>query len=989
LDSALRILQSLVGGRPEIELDITRLLWQKTMRQPRDQRDWRPVEQELAKAESSLSSLKKQSKSSAALALLRAEICTSQGDLEKARRVLQSAAVEDPRNPTLFVGLARLAQRQKGKEKEALAILDRAEKALGPGLEIQLARLAYWDQQGGEEAKAEVAKLAGALEQVSAPGLRVYLRPLAQTEANLGLFQPARRHLAQLVSLQPEDRNAVFELFELALQSGERTEAAGLIDRLYALENPGSQRSTQDRRAKGTYWRFAEALDLINQEVSRLQAAEPQGANSQVASMARSVQLERARELAAEIEALRPGWWGGPLLSAKIADLSSSIPAAIAGYKRALELGDNRPQDLQRLINLLAQLDRNDEIDQVITALRDPEGAPLELKLQTAISAMRKHDFARGLVLAGELFGTSNQYVDHLSLARFYAVAGEMARAADQYRRAVELGPGAPETWTSYVSCLVQTKQLDLAKAVVEDARKALPADRSALPLAQCYTWIGNFKQAETEMQRALAEKSPSPAALRFAADFELARGRIAETEKYLSTLTGPASGAGPEDLAWANRTRAKLLVRKGRQADLDAARGLITKNLEENPKSPEDNQVLASILATQPKTRGQAINILEPLDREKRLGPSEQFLLAQLYYSERDEKKYEDEMLKILVAGKSTSPLFLGHYTAYLIRSKQLDQARSWLVELKSSAPESVATLELEAMLLKARNPAKTTLPEVRDLLVERMRNYPDLIGPVASLLGSYGFPAEAEAAYKEFMVRDPGKPERELALASFLATQQGRLGEALEHLSHARKTCPLEQVAYAALALYDAPSVTESQRKQVEAWVSEASRRRPDLTVLANKLAALWIRQGRFDEAEGVYRQVLTGDSDDSEALNNLAWLLALRDQSKAEEAVELINRAIDQQGPTASLVDTKAVALIRGGRSRDAIEILKVAAATNSRNASVPLHLAWALQNEGKPDEARKAFQKALELGWKPERSDPLERLFMEKLRQELGL
>jgi tetratricopeptide (TPR) repeat protein len=428
--------------------------------------------------------------------------------------------------------------------------------------------------------------------------------------------------------------------------------------------------------------------------------------------------------------------------------------------------------------------------------------------------------------------------------------------------------------------------------------------------------------------------------------------------------------------------------VRRGRPADLDAAKGLISKNLEENPKSPEDNQVLASILAIQVKTRGQAVKILEPLDREKRLGPDDQFLLAQLYCSQREEKKYEDEMLKILVAGKSTNPLFLGHYIAYLIQSKQLDLARSWLAELKKLAPESVATLELEAMLLKARNPGKTTLPEVRDLLVERGRTYPDLIGPVASLLGGYGFPIEAEAAYKELMARDPGKPEGELALASFLATQKGRLEEALEHLSHARKTCPLEQVAYAALKLYDAPSVTESQRKQVEAWVNEASQRRPDLTVLANKRAALWIRQGRFDEAEAVYRRILSSDSDNSEALNNLAWLLALRDQGKAEEAVELINRAIDQQGPTASLVDTKAVALIRGGRSREAIEELR-AAATGTRNASIPLHLAWALQNEGKLDEARKAFQKAVEQGWKPERSDPLERSFMEKLRQELGL
>ena len=354
----------------------------------------------------------------------------------------------------------------------------------------------------------------------------------------------------KLVSLQPEDRDAVFELFELALQSGERTEVAGLIDRLYALENPGSQTSTKDRRAKGTYWRFAEALDLINQEIRRRQMAERPSPNSEAASTAKSVRWSCACELAGEIEALRPGWWGGPLLSAKIADLSSSIPESIAGYKRALELGNNRPVDLQRLVSLLAQLDRDDDIDQVITALRDPEGAPVELKIQTAISAMRRHDFARGLAMANELFAKSNQYGDHLSLARFYAAAGDTANATGQYRRAVALGPGAPETWTSYVSCLVQANQLDLAKAAIENARKALPADRSALSLAECYASIGEVKQAEAEIQRALGEKSQSTAAvLRFAADFELAQGRMEDAEKYLNELVGPASGAGPRIL--------------------------------------------------------------------------------------------------------------------------------------------------------------------------------------------------------------------------------------------------------------------------------------------------------------------------------------------------------------------------------------------------------------------------------------------------------
>ena len=50
---------------------------------------------------------------------------------------------------------------------------------------------------------------------------------------------------------------------------------------------------------------------------------------------------------------------------------------------------------------------------------------------------------------------------------------------------------------------------------------------------------------------------------------------------------------------------------------------------------------------------------------------------------------------------------------------------------------------------------------------------------------------------------------------------------------------------------------------------------------------------------------------------------------------------------------------------------------------------LDLAWALRDEGKKDEARREFQEAVKLGWKADRSDPLERRLIDELRQELGL
>ena len=219
-------------------------------------------------------------------------------------------------------------------------------------------------------------------------------------------------------------------------------------------------------------------------------------------------------------------------------------------------------------------------------------------------------------------------------------------------------------------------------------------------------------------------------------------------------------------------------------------------------------------------------------------------------------------------------------------------------------------------------------------------------------------------------------------------LLAGQGRTAEAVEILSRAWKTCPAERVAVAALSLYDAPSVTEAERREVETWLAAASQKRPDLVVLSEKLGLLWLRRGRVDEAEALYRRVLGSNPDDPEALNSLAWLLALRDPGKPQEALECIDHAIEVRGRIASLIDTRAVVLIRSGRASQAIEELKDAQQLDERKSSVALHLAWAYQALGKTAEAKQAFQQAVNLGWKAENSDPLERKLIDKLRHDLG-
>jgi predicted Zn-dependent protease len=198
--------------------------------------------------------------------------------------------------------------------------------------------------------------------------------------------------------------------------------------------------------------------------------------------------------------------------------------------------------------------------------------------------------------------------------------------------------------------------------------------------------------------------------------------------------------------------------------------------------------------------------------------------------------------------------------------------------------------------------------------------------------------------------------------------------------------KTCRPALVAMTALPLYVAPSADKGLKHRVETWVAEAIRTNPSAAAsLRSKLAAVYFRGGRYDEAEALLRQILASDPDNVEALNNLAWELALREPGQPREALQLIDRAIEKSGWISTFADTRAVALIRIGEPGRAVQELCAARTSDPGNVSLTFHLAWALEASGKTDEAVKAFHLAEELGLTPEASHPLERGPIERLRE----
>jgi len=949
LDQAIVILSPLADRRPELRPDLVRLLIQKASRQPRGEQDWREAEGRLREAEKALPHAVE------SLTLLRVDMLAAQDRLDDARSLLAAALARDPRNLRYRLTLARLTQRQ-GKGPAALQILDQTEADLGPSLDTQLARLDYWGLEGGVAANAAMAKLAADRRQIPAADRPAFLDRLAAAEIRLGEPALAREILRELTELQPANLQVQIGLFDLALETADHARAREIVTKIRTIE--GEQ---------GTLWRFGQASYLLDE-----------------ARRGATKDLSVPRVLAAEIAAQRPDWWGNFVLLAQIAELEGQTDEATKNYTRAIELGNNQPNLARRLVGLLNQGNQFDQIDRVVKILSDRGLSAGDLMLATALNAIRQQDYDRGIALARQVFSeSSTRFFDHLFLAQFHLAAHQSREAGKELRRAVELGPGVPITWVSYVQYLVLEKQIDQAKLAVQAARKSLPADRANLALAQCCALVGETNETDARIQAALKSPACDLTTIRVATDLYINQGRFDQVEPILDKLHAPAMRSNPEVLAWANRTRSLARLSTGRLAEMDRALALIEHNLKTNPSSLEDQRLKAIILALRTSRRGDAIKLLEPLDQSNQLGTNEQFILAQIYLSERLVGKYLSQMNKLLGSGVK-NPRHLVHFVDFLIDRRELGQADQWLAELKRLAPHSLSLLELEARLLDLRKHK----PELLSLLLDRGRQVPDEMGSVAGLLERFGFVREAEAAYRAFIVRNPNEPERVLVLGSFLA-RRNRTKEAVALLDEAGKSCRPEAVAVTALALYVAPSADEILKRRVEAWVAEAIRKSPSAAApLRPKLAAIYCRQGRYDEAETLFRQILVRDPENVETLNNLAWELALREPGKPREALELVDRAIEKRGLVSTFVDTRAVALIRMGQPDRAASELRTAQVAEPRNVSLALHLAWAYHEAGKAQEALRAFQLAEELGLQPETRHPLERGIIDRLRGQLA-
>jgi tetratricopeptide (TPR) repeat protein len=140
------------------------------------------------------------------------------------------------------------------------------------------------------------------------------------------------------------------------------------------------------------------------------------------------------------------------------------------------------------------------------------------------------------------------------------------------------------------------------------------------------------------------------------------------------------------------------------------------------------------------------------------------------------------------------------------------------------------------------------------------------------------------------------------------------------------------------------------------------------------------------RHDDAIRHYRQILAANPRHVPALNNLAMLLA-EEPAQRNEAISLIDYAIEIVGKNPGLLDTKGAILAYSSKPAEALPLLVSSIRGGNADPRHHFHLAVVYRDLGKLEESKVQFQLALDRQLDKQLLMPIDQRLLAELRNQL--
>lgn len=515
------------------------------------------------------------------------------------------------------------------------------------------------------------------------------------------------------------------------------------------------------------------------------------------------------------------------------------------------------------------------------------------------------------------------------------------------------------------------------------------PADATAM--LDVVRFVGGARGQKAAMQEleAFIAAHPASSELKFAlAGMHQAQGDHKASEGVYASIVEKA-GDGPDGIKARGLLAAALLARGERQG----AQTLLAEVLAKDQRN-EQALLLKASVAIDERQLDQAIADLRTILRDVPNSARALLLLGKAHELAGSPELAQEHYLKAFNAGGHAVPFGMA-YGEFLLKRGQAPRAAEVAEGTLRTTPGYVPAMKLLAQArinqgnwvaaqavaddLRKLEAQGQAADQIQGAVLAGKKNYAESIAafrraydaapleiqPMMALVRTYllaGRNNEAATFLNSVLKASPGNGEARLMLGQ-LQAMKGDREAALQSFQAAVKLRPQDPAGYINLANLE---MQAGRREEALKAVGQGLSAAPGDFSLRLTQAAIYELSARFDEAIGLYEQLLKERPNADVVANNLASLLSDHRTDKPS-----LNRAHDlalrfRRSEIPQFKDTLGWTSYKLGKAEEAVPMIEDASKRMPDLAVFRYHLGMSYLAVNRKDAARKELEKALALG-----------------------
>jgi len=937
-------------GDPTLLLAQARMAWRMELMKPYAQRNFQVIERLITR-------LDEVAPNSPALALFKAEFVASRANLQQAIDSLSESARKQPTSTRLWITWANGLSRS-GKFAESMKVLEECRSKAGDRADLRLAMSQLALAQGDENRARTV--LSENCESM-APGERssVY-RALGDLLMRQKDLSGATRAYEAWQALNLKDPAPALALVQVALAGADEE----LINRRVE--------AMKGKDSRDVYWRLARIQQLLRIPPEDVQ--NPEKLESR---------LNDSLKFANEIIESGTAQAQGLVLRASVLERRGKLDEAVTDLRKAIDL-EGGSAALRPLCQVLARTGRFAEIEQLRVKTSN---LPINIEQMIAEIAIQtgKADVARQI--ADRLLEQNPaDLTTNIWYARILSSLGQKVDAEESLRKFATRRGNEAAPWMALLVFQMQNLNRDGSAATLRMIREQVKSEKPELLLAQAFEVSNLPSEADTHYQSALKLYPGDTMTLQAALSFYSRFGRKPEIEIILRQILKRTP-----TLNWARRQLAlNLSERVGDEKAWKEAFDLMAANSQTASDEPMNDRLVRAIVLARGgelKRRAAAIAELESLIPTLADPSMAHEVLARVYSDDQSKLTEAKKHAEAAVAQNQGSIVLAEFCVDLAMRANDLPMAEKHLARLDLMEPGSLRVLRLRSRLL-ASNGRYAEAAALLERHVERLKAAAQLdplretesIGQARMLMQvivQTGPFDQVESSARKVAALWP-------RLAHLLApplAALGRTDEAVKMLRQGAENGDWREAAINSVSMATQNKNNAKLSLAADEIIGEALKKLPGQTDIMQAQAFLRHSQRRFEDELAIYEQIRTINPRDMRYLNNMAWTMA-ENLQRFDDALKVIDDAINRIGKRPSFMDTRGVILTRMGRYKDAIADLESAREASEiisdgqPMGAIHFHLARAYLLDGQPEKAKAMIDAGKALGLNDGQIEPSE-------------